>query len=81
MTDSIAEKARKLDCRVAAPQNRVGHFTEIRLPNGASGELGERLAREKIYVSIRGDAVRIAPYLFNDAEDIERLCAALQKSV
>ncbi len=81
LTNSIAEKALKLGCSVAPPQDRVGHLIGIRLPNGASDELGERLAREKIYVSIRGDALRIAPYLYNAENDIEKLFAVLQKII
>ena len=81
LTNSIAEKAVNLGCFVSPPQDRVGHLIGIRLPNGASDELGERLAREKIYVGIRGDALRIAPYLYNDEKDIEKLFAVLQRLV
>ncbi len=81
LTDLIAEKAIDLGCKVLPPQDRVGHLIGIRLPNGVTGELGERLAEEKIYVSIRGDALRIAPYLYNDAQDIEKLFAVLQKMI
>ncbi len=81
LTNSIAEKATELGCSVAPPNDRVGHFIGIRLPNGASVELGERIAREKIYVSIRGDALRIAPYLYNDERDIEKLFAVLKKLI
>ncbi len=79
LTDLIAEKALDLGCKVLPPQDRVGHLIGIRLPNGVSDELGERLAEEKIYVSIRGDALRIAPYLYNDAQDIEKLFFVLQR--
>ncbi|HEX9930197.1 MAG TPA: aminotransferase class V-fold PLP-dependent enzyme [Pyrinomonadaceae bacterium] len=81
LTNSIAEKAIKLGCSVAPPQDRVGHLIGIRLPNGASVELGDRLSREKIYVSIRGDALRIAPFLYNDERDIEKLFTVLQRLV
>ena len=81
LTNSIAEKATELGCFVAPPNDRVSHFIGIRLPNGASVELGERIAREKIYVSIRGDALRIAPYLYNDERDIEKLFAVLHRLI
>jgi len=81
LTNSIAEKAMELGCSVSPLQNRVGHLIGIRLPNGASGELGERLAEENIYASIRGDALRIAPYLYNDEKDIGKLFAVLQKLI
>ncbi len=81
LTDLIAEKAIDLGCSVAPQQDRVGHLIGIRLPNGVSDELGERLAEEKIYISIRGEALRIAPYLYNDAQDIEKLFTVLQKLI
>ena len=39
----------------------------------ATAELYRRLREQKIYVSLRNHALRIAPYLFNTNEDIERL--------
>ena len=81
LTNSIAEKAIKLGCSVTPSQDRVGHLIGIRLPNGIPGGLGERLAEEKIYVSIRGDAIRIAPHLYNEEKDIEKLFAVLQKLI
>jgi selenocysteine lyase/cysteine desulfurase len=81
LTNSITEKAIKLGCSVAPPQNRVGHLIGIRVPNAPLDALGERLAAEKIYVGIRGDALRIAPYLYNDEKDIEKLFAVLQRLV
>jgi len=81
LTNSIAEKAEKLGCFVSLPQDRVGHFIGIRLPNGVPDQLGEQLAREQIYVGIRGDALRIAPYLYNDERDVEKLFTVLQRLV
>ncbi len=80
MTDSIAEKAINLGCQVTPTQDRVDHLIGIRLPNGVTGELGERLADEKIYVSICGDALRIAPYLYNNEQDIEKLFSRSAKN-
>lgn len=77
LTDSIAEKAAQL--RFSVPQQRVGHFIGIRLPNGVPDKFGEHLAKEKIYVSIRGDAIRIAPHLYNDEREIEKLFKVLKK--
>jgi Selenocysteine lyase len=37
------------------------------------GEIAERLQKEKIIVSPRGDRLRIAPHFYNTAADIERL--------
>lgn len=81
LTDLIAEEAIKLGCMVTPPHERVRHFIGIRLPNGMPSKLNERLAKEKIFVSIRGNAIRIAPHLYNDPNDIERLFAAIRKLI
>jgi selenocysteine lyase/cysteine desulfurase len=42
-----------------------------------SNEIAERLAAHNVIVSPRGDRVRIAPHLYNNSEDIEKLLSAL----
>jgi len=36
------------------------------------------LAREKVFVSVRGNSIRIAPHLYNTEEDLRRLFDVLQ---
>lgn len=60
------------------PADRRGpNLMGVRVPGGPPGDLAKRLAAEGIYVSIRGDSIRIAPHLHNDVADVERLFAAL----
>ena len=73
LTGLVAREAAKLGCASLPSSHRVNHMIGIRLPGGAPAGLGERLAEAKIFVSIRGDAVRIAPHLYNDESDIEKL--------
>jgi selenocysteine lyase/cysteine desulfurase len=40
-------------------------------------KMGEILRRNKIFVSVRGDAIRVAPNVYNDARDLSRLVKAL----
>jgi selenocysteine lyase/cysteine desulfurase len=50
----------------------------IRHRNGmTSYEVAEKLAADNIIVSPRGDRVRIAPHLYNNVDDIERLVTML----
>jgi len=50
----------------------------IRHRNGLTpNEIFDRLEAKNIIVSARGDRVRIAPHLYNNFEDIERLVTAL----
>jgi selenocysteine lyase/cysteine desulfurase len=42
-------------------------------------ELPEMLAREKVFVSVRGSSIRVTPHVYNTVEDCERLIACLRR--
>jgi selenocysteine lyase/cysteine desulfurase len=79
LTEMIARLAGEIGCDMPPAEHRVGHMIGVRLPGGISEELSNRLLSSGIYVSIRGDAVRIAPHLYNDESDIERLFDVLRQ--
>jgi selenocysteine lyase/cysteine desulfurase len=81
LTRMIAKEAAKLGCASLPASERVGHMIGIRLPNGIPAGLGDRLAEAKIFVSIRGDAIRIAPHLYNDESDVEKFFTVLRKLI
>ena len=57
---------------------RGGHLFGIRVRDSVdTTRLAERLRRRQVTVSLRGDAIRVAPHLYNDAADIEALLDAL----
>lgn len=56
-----------------------GHFVGLKGAGGIPASLTADLAREQIYVSVRGDSIRVAPHLHNDITDIERLIAVLDR--
>ncbi len=58
---------------------RSPHFFGVRLPARAPDDLLERLRAERVYVSVRGDKMRISPHLWIDAEDEARFLAALDR--
>jgi selenocysteine lyase/cysteine desulfurase len=64
---------------VVKENQRGPHFVGIGFPEGMPQGLLELLAKEKIFVSIRGDSMRVSPHLFNDFEDIEKLFAVLEE--
>ena len=77
LTDQIADQARRRGWSTAPAAARVAHLMGVRcgaaLPVGLVGALAER----KVHVSVRGDSIRVAPHLYNDATDVAALCAAL----
>jgi selenocysteine lyase/cysteine desulfurase len=79
LTDFIAQKAIEIGCTPLPAEQRVGHMIGIRLPNGIPEGSDKRLSNARIYVSMRGDAIRIAAYLYNDESDIERLFNVLRE--
>ncbi|MBC7930944.1 MAG: aminotransferase class V-fold PLP-dependent enzyme [Rubrivivax sp.] len=80
LTALIAERGIELGLPPPAPE-RVSHIIGLRLPEGIPNGLLERLAEEKVFVSIRGDAIRVAPHLYNDAGDVERLFDVLKELI
>lgn len=67
---------------VAAPDDRAANLFGVQLPPGLSpGAVRDALAARRIRVSVRGQAVRVAPHVFNDDADLARLATALESLV
>jgi selenocysteine lyase/cysteine desulfurase len=81
LTDRIADRAEAIGLMVAPPNRRVGHIIGLwpkrRLPDG----LVDQLKAKGIFVSLRGGAIRVSPYLFNDDADIDALFEALEPTL
>jgi selenocysteine lyase/cysteine desulfurase len=79
MTAEIAARAKAELGLTSAPAHlRAGHFLGLRVPAGMPPGLPERLAREQIHVSLRGDSLRVTPHLYNRRADVERLLEVLR---
>jgi len=77
-TDMIAERARNIGLAPMAANRRAGHFLGVRFPDGVPDGLPERLADSQIYVSLRGDSLRVTPHLYNHEGDVDRLFSVLE---
>ena len=73
MTDIIANRAEENGLRIANRSHRAGHFLGIRLPGGVPSNLTVELASHGVFVSVRGDSVRVTPHLYNNSDDVDRL--------
>ena len=78
-TDAIADRAQQMGLGVAPAHTRAPHMIGVSKPGGFNKDLPLLLAQENIFVSVRGDSVRISPHLFNADEDIDRLFAVLEQ--
>lgn len=80
-TRGIAERTAVLGLESLARERRAGHFLGLRFPSGLPAGLPEALARRGIFVSVRGDALRVTPHLYNTDADVDRLLDALKALV
>jgi selenocysteine lyase/cysteine desulfurase len=80
-TTVISTEALALGLDVVDSARRAPHFLGIRFPDGLPDGLTEHLRDQQIYVSVRGDALRVTPYLYNTEDDLERFNHALRSFV
>ena len=73
MTDIIANRAEENGLRIGNRSHRAGHFLGVRLPGGVPSNLTVELASHGVFVSVRGDSVRVTPHLYNNSDDVDRL--------
>ena len=80
LTEKVAQLAADIGYSVLPPAQRSAHMIGIRPARGIPAELPQLLHEANVFVSVRGDSIRIAPYLYNDAGDIEKLFEVLRKA-
>jgi selenocysteine lyase/cysteine desulfurase len=80
LTRSLLEEAQALGYRVEAASWRGSHLFGVRAPMGSLERLREALARRDVAVSVRGDAVRVSPHVYNDERDMAALLEALREA-
>lgn len=80
-TRAIADRAAGLRLASLPPAERAGHYLGLEFPGGVPGGLPQTLAREHVYVSVRGNSVRVTPHLYNTDADVERLFGALGRAL
>jgi len=73
----IADHARQLGFLVTEDKFRSPHYIGLEFGASVPEGLAEKLAADNIYVSVRGNSVRVTPHLYNTDADIERLFDAL----
>jgi selenocysteine lyase/cysteine desulfurase len=81
LTDEIAHRALDAGYLVAPREQRAKHMLGIRFPGGLPAKLASAFAAANVHVSIRGDSVRVSPYLYNTTADIDRLFAAIASGI
>lgn len=81
LTGRLARAAENLGFTTGPAEHRAPHYLALGLPPGSGPEDLSRvraaLAERQVFVSIRGDTVRITPHLYNDDQDLDACIAAL----
>ncbi len=75
INQAIADGAARLGFH--APADRAPHLMGLRNPAAVGHAQNQILKQRKIYVSVRGDAYRISPHIYNDQGDVDLLLHGL----
>ncbi|RZP28994.1 aminotransferase class V-fold PLP-dependent enzyme [bacterium] len=79
LTNQIVPKLEAIECLVDKEPWRTGHLFGIQLPHHANpSRIAAELERSHLSVSLRGDTIRVAPYLYNTAQDMDALVHTLE---
>ena len=63
---------------ISSEGQRSNHLFGIKIPASLSADmLKETFRKNNIYVSFRGNYIRVSPFVFNDSTDLQQLCDAL----
>ena len=81
MTEQIASRATDLDLSVAPSHLRSGHLLGVRFPGGVPTELVTKLSQNNVYVSVRGNSIRISPHVYNSQQDLDKLFEVLASAL
>jgi len=79
MNRRLAAAAADLGFSSPAEPLRGPHYLCLRRNAPIPKELTEMLARERVFVSVRGSSIRVAPHLYNTNDDCDRLIDCLRR--
>jgi len=74
----ITQRANELGLQTLPDELRTNHFAGLRFANGFPDGLVAALRGQNIYVSQRGQSLRVTPNVYNDVNDIDRLFSVLK---
>ena len=81
LTGRIAAHAERLGLEIAPAAHRSNHLIGVRLGGADPVKVQQALAAAGVYVSVRGDSIRVAPHVYNDEADVDRLFEALEQAI
>jgi selenocysteine lyase/cysteine desulfurase len=79
-TNQIEERLRAHGLTLTAA-DRGPHMLGVNLPDPSRQRVAAALAEANVFAALRGRALRVSPHLWTTAEDVDRLVAALARTV
>lgn len=80
LVDHIVEQVAPLGYLPVPAAFRARHYLGLRAANGLPAGIAERLAADRVSISVRGgQSLRITPHVYNDGADLDRLISALKR--
>ncbi len=76
------EQLQEMGCRIEPASYRCGHLFGIRPDEDAFDIelLSEIFTKKQVFVSLRGNAIRVAPHLYNDENDFDKLIDCFEEA-
>jgi selenocysteine lyase/cysteine desulfurase len=82
LTSGVIAEAQELGFASVDASGRGAHLFGLRMPPGIDlGALQRTLEERRIFAALRGNALRLSPNVYNDAEDMAALVDALRAAV
>ena len=81
LVNRIADAASSIGFTVAPKCHRAGHFLGLWPQRNLPENLLQRLEEKNIFISLRGGALRVSPYLFNDLADVDKFLEILDYEI
>ena len=81
LADLIEERAKKHGIEAIPSERRARHMIGLKLGTQAPEDLAARLAGDGVFVSVRGESVRVSPHLYNTERDVDRLFEVLGRVI
>ncbi len=70
----------EMGCKVEAEAHRAGHLFGVRLPKQMDQtKLQQLFAAHQVFVSIRGNAIRVSPHVYNDEVDMQKFLQCFEQ--
>ncbi|MEL6944474.1 MAG: aminotransferase class V-fold PLP-dependent enzyme, partial [Bacteroidota bacterium] len=80
LASDAVQALKNLGCRIEDEEQRCGHLFGVRLPEQINmNQLRETFAANQVFVSIRGDSIRISPNVYNTEDNFKQLLMCFEK--